>query len=158
MAIIDKRLEIADAVSIAAAAGTALRGDQIDLGVARDVGNGEPEYLVITVDTAIVTAGSAGTVQFILASDAQAAIATDNSATVHWVSKAFATGGTASAPLRAGDVIAVLALPSDGGQPYERFLGLLVVTGTTTTTAGAISATITRDPTGQSKSYADALS
>jgi hypothetical protein len=55
--IMDERLEFADAVSVAAAAGTALIGDVIDLGsVHRDIGAGQPVYLVITVDTEIITA------------------------------------------------------------------------------------------------------
>ena len=62
MAILDKRAEFADAVSVAAAAGTALIGSQIDLGVARDIGNGEPLYLVLTCDTSIITGGAAGTI------------------------------------------------------------------------------------------------
>ena len=90
--IMDERLEFADAASVAAAAGTALIGDVIDSGsVVRDLGDGQVVYLNITVDTSIITGGSAGTIQFILASDAAAAIATDGSATAHWTSKLFVT-------------------------------------------------------------------
>jgi hypothetical protein len=76
--IMDERTEFADATSsVAAVAGTALIGDVIDLGtVARDIGSGQQVFLVITVDTEIITAGAAGTIKFQLASDAQAAIAT----------------------------------------------------------------------------------
>src|ERR1044071_4318389 len=72
--ILDKRTEFADAVSVAATAGTALIGSQIDLTTARDIGNGRPVYLIITTDTEIITGGSAGTIQFKLASDATAAV------------------------------------------------------------------------------------
>lgn len=87
--ILDETLEFADAVSVAAAAGTALIGDVIDLETARDMGNGQPVYLVIQCDTSIITGGSAGTIKFQLASDAAAAIATDGSATVHFDTGTF---------------------------------------------------------------------
>src|SRR5207244_2827448 len=103
----------ADATSVAAVAGTALIGNVVDLETARDIGNGEPLYLVITTDTEIITGGSAGTIVFKLASDAQAAIATDGSATVHYATAAFVTDDAAAndAQLNAGGVIAVVSLP-----------------------------------------------
>lgn len=146
--IMDERLEFADAVSVAAAAGTALIGDVISLGsVHRDVGEGQPLFLVITTDTEIITGGVAGTVKFQLVSDAQAAIATDGTATVHFDTGTFVTDDSAanSAQLNAGGVIAVVPLPSEGAV-YEAFLGILAVTATTTTTAGKINAFLTLDP------------
>ena len=157
MAILDKRLELADAVSVAATAGTARIGDQIDLGSIRDIGSGEPLYLVLTCDTSIITGGSAGTIQFFLASDAAAAIATDGSASVHWSSKVFVTDDDALNDLDAGEVIGVIPLPTDGQVPYERYLGILATIATTTVTAGAISAYITKDPAVSWKTYADAV-
>ena len=77
--ILDNNLEFADAVSVAASAGTANIGDIIDLTTARDMGNGEPMYLVISVDTEIITGGSAGTIKFQLVSDSTTTIATDGS-------------------------------------------------------------------------------
>ena len=78
--ILDERNEFADAVALnTGAAGSYLIGDQIDLGVARDIGNGEPLHLVITVDTEI-DAGASGTVQFHLATDATAATAITSAA------------------------------------------------------------------------------
>ena len=153
--ILDERLEFADATSVAAAAGTALLGDVIDLGeTTSDVGNGQPIYLVITVDTSIITGGTPGTVQFALVSDAQAAIAVDGTATVHWTSQAYVTDDDALNALDAGARIGPIALPM--GLPlYERYLGLLVITGTTTTTAGAISAGLTYDAAGW-RAYPDA--
>lgn len=146
--IMDERNEFADAVSVAAAAGTALIGDVIDLGsVARDIGQGQVVYLVITTDTEIITAGAAGTVKFQLVSDAQAAIAVDGSATVHVDTGTFVTDDAAanSAQLNAGGVIFAGPLPMQGNV-YERFLGILAVTATTTTTAGKINAFLTLDP------------
>lgn len=146
--IMDERTEFADAASVAAAAGTALIGDVIDLGpVHRDIGSGRSVWLVITTDTEIITAGAAGTIAFALASDAQAAIATDGSATVHFQTKNYVTDDAAAndAQLNAGGVIACVALPLEGAV-YERFLGILCITGTTTTTAGKINAFLTLDP------------
>ena len=155
--ILDERGEFADAVSVAAAAGTALIGDVIDLEVARDIGNGEPVYLMITTDTEIITGGVAGTIKFQLASDAQAAIATDGSATVHLDTGTFVTddAGANDAELNAGGVIAMIALPLEG-KNYERYLGVLAVIATTTVTAGAINAFLTADPHGWA-AQADAL-
>lgn len=156
--ILDERTEFADAVSVAAAAGTALIGDVIDAEVVRDLGNGQPIYLVIVVDTEIITGGVAGTVEFQLVSDAQAAIATDGSATVHYSTGTFVTDDAAANDdkLSAGEVLACVALPLEGNA-YERYLGILAVTATTTTTAGAISAFLTLDPTGW-KAYPEAES
>lgn len=146
--IMDERLEFADAVSVAAAAGTALIGDVVDLGaVPRDIGGGEPVWLVITTDTEIITGGVAGTVKFQLVSDAQAAIATDGTATVHIDTGTLVTddAGANDNRLNAGGIIACIALPIQGNV-YERYLGLLAVTATTTTTAGKINAFLTLDP------------
>lgn len=147
--IMDERTEFADAVSVAAAAGTALIGDVIPLSVVRDLGNGQPVYLVITTAVEIITGGAAGTIKFQLVSDAAAAIATDGSATVHYDTGTFVTDGTdANDPeLKAGATICCVALPLEG-VPYEGFLGILAVTATTTTTAGAINAFLTLDPHG----------
>ena len=153
--IIDERTEFADATSVAGTAGTDLIGDVIDLEVVRDIGQGHPAYLVMTVDTSIITGGVAGTISFALASDAQAAIATDGSATVHFQTKAFVTDDDAANELDAGDTIAVVSLPIEG-VVYERYLGILATIATTTVTAGAISAFLTFDPTGW-KAYPDAV-
>lgn len=146
--IMDSRLEFADAVSVAAAAGTALIGNVIDLSsVHRDVGAGQDLFLVISVDTEIITGGAAGTIQFVLASDAQAAIATDGSATSHFRSQLFVTDDSAAndTQMNAGQFPVVIALPMEGAV-YERYLGLLAIIATTTVTAGKINAFLTLDP------------
>jgi len=143
--ILDERLEFADATSVAAAAGTALIGDVIDLGATtQDIGLCEELWLIIQTTTEIITGGAAGTIQFKLSSDAQAAIATDGSATDHLLSKSLVSDDAAanSAELNAGGVILAVRLPSG---TYERYLGILCVIGTTTVTAGAINAFLTKD-------------
>lgn len=154
--ILDNALEFADAVSVAAAAGTANIGDVIDLTLARDIGNGQPLYLVINVDTEIITGGTAGTIQFQLVSDAVTSPATDGNQTIHYISDTFVTDDTLliDDELRAGAYPFVVALPLEGKE-YERYLGVQAVVATTTTTAGAINAFLTLDPVGW-KSYPDA--
>lgn len=155
--IIDSLNEFADATSVAAVASTALIGNVIDLGATpQDLGNGEPMYLIITVDTSIITGGVAGTIAFSLASDAQAAIATDGSATTHINTGTFVTDGVDASALLEGAVAYVGAVPTGAGKAYERYLGVLATVGTTTVTAGAINAFLTKDPSAW-KAYADAV-
>lgn len=140
MAWLDELGEFADALALSTA-GTALIlvGDVIDLGAgSKPLWDISDIYLVITIDTA-VTSGGAASVTFTLASDAQAAIAVDGSATVHFVGNAIA-----KATLVAGFVYAIVALPK---QPlYERFLGILQQTSTTVLTAGKFNAYLTLNP------------
>lgn len=146
--IIDSTLEMLDAVAInTGGAGTYLLGSQIDTSVVRDIGQGRPAYLVITVDTACASA--TGTLQLKLASDASASIATDGTASEHWVSDTFL-----EATLGVGKTW-VVPLPSGTALPYERYLGILQVTATAAFTAGKLNAFITFDPFGW-KAYADA--
>ena len=145
--ILDEFNEFADATALdTSGTDTDLIGDVIDLGATTpDLGNGQPVYLVIQVDTAVTSGGSA-TVQFHLASDAAAAIATDGSASYHYSSSAIG-----KATLIAGyEIITPVPLG-----PYERYLGILTTTGTAALTAGKINAFLTLDPKGW-KSYPDA--
>jgi len=139
--IMDERLEFADATALdTSGTDTDLIGDVIDLGsTTSDVGNGQPIYLVIQVDTAVTSGGSA-TVDFKLLSDAAAAIAVDGTATQH-----FASGPIAKATLVAGYTVAVVALPIG---TYERFLGVATTTAAAALTAGKINAFLTYDPVG----------
>lgn len=136
--ILDERSEFADATALSTAGtGRALVGDVIDLGAtSRDIGTGEDLYLVIQVDTG-ATSGGAATVAFELASDAQAAIATDGTATVH-----HATAAIAVATLVAGYLVAAVRLPSG---TYERYLGILQNVGAFALTAGKVNAFLTHD-------------
>ena len=145
--ILDERLEIADATSVAAAAGTVVIGDVIDLTtIGLDVGIGEPVWFVIQTTTEIITAGAAGTLQFFLVSDSLSTLGGGvvASCTVHAQTTALVTGNAASndASFNVGGVPMAVRLPSG---TYERFLGLLATTATTTTTAGAINAFLADD-------------
>ena len=154
---LDERTEFADNVSVAAAAGTAQIGDIIDSQVVRDLGNGQPVYLCVrTGGTEIITGGAAGTLLFQLASNGATTLAADGTDTVHLQTDALVTDGTDAnaTQFKVGGTIFFGQLPLEG-VPYERYLGILAVTATTTTTAGTINAFLTIDPAGW-KSYADA--
>lgn len=135
--ILDERTEFADATAVTAVASTINVGDVIDTG-----GDGINEvdnlYLVIQVDTAVVSGTTNSTMQFRLVSDA---VATPDlaTATVHWTS-----GVIAEATLVAGYYVAKVALPQG---VYERYLGIQAIIGVATTTAGKINAFLTPRPT-----------
>lgn len=154
--ILDKRTEFCDATALnTGGAGTYLLGNQIDLSVARDIGNGEPLYFVVSVATGIEVASSTGTVSFSLASDATAAISTSTS-TIHATSPAFATSTTSdTTTLKAGTILFAVALPMEGNA-YEQFLGVLQTTASTAISAGAIDAYLTTDVQ-KWKAYANAI-
>lgn len=146
--ILDERTEFADAVAVSGAAATRLVGDVLDLQTpGRDVGTGEEIFAVVSVE---VAPAGADTVEFIIASDAAAAIATDGTATQH-----YTTGAVAIASLPAGKTFA-FALPPEG-HVYERFVGLLVKNvGAGALTALVVNAYLTKDVT-RWKSYANAV-
>jgi hypothetical protein len=160
--ILDERNEFADNVSVAAAAGTALVGDVIDLDPAYTSPNttidleGSDLYLVLqTGDTEIITGGAAGTLQLFLVSDALATLgsATVANCTQHYATAALVTDDSAAndSKFNAGGLIACIKLPSGS---YERYLGILATVGTTTITAGTINAFLTSDPA-LYRAYAD---
>lgn len=149
--IMDEFAEFADAEAVSTG-GTAtnLLGDVMDLEQVRDIGQGQPVYLNIQVPTAIVGGTS---IQFVLASDAQAAISTDGTESRHYLSDVFVVadliaGFTMSIPLPMGDV-------ANSVTPYERYLGILVVS-VGTHSAGNINAFLTFDPMGNRRAYPDA--
>jgi hypothetical protein len=136
--ILDSRNEFCDATALnTGAAGTYLIGSQVDTSLANNVNDVDELYLVISVDTAVTSGGSA-TVQFHLASDDSASIATDGSATYHWSSPAIP-----KATLVAGYYVAKVELPKGD---YERYLGILQTTGTAALTAGKVNAFLTKTP------------
>lgn len=136
---VDSKLEFCDAVDVSAAAGTALAGDVLDINETQMGGHSPSMYLVINTAVDFASAGAA-TVQFSLATDAQEAIATDGSATVHWTSSAldYSALVTTAQPL-------IIPLPM-GLPTAERYWGILVTTATATTTAGSVNAFLTDTP------------
>ena len=145
--ILDERTEFADAAAIALNTTNAIapNTDVIDLGATptlRDLGNGEPIYLVIQVDTVF---GGAGNVTFDLVSDSAADLAT--SKTTHWSSGAIAYTAWVAGYTK------VVALPTEA--TYERYLGLWETTSGNLT-SGKINAFLTRD-VAKYTNYPDAL-
>lgn len=147
--IMDDRTEFADATSVGTPNNSTVNvGDIVDTSVVRDMGNGQPVYLVVTVDTAI-TSGGAATVAFLLVSDSTTTIATDGTATKHLESAAIPV-----ATLTAG-YKQVMVLPAES-PAYERYLAFQVKeTAGQALTAGKVNAFLTLDPYGW-KAYADA--
>lgn len=147
--LIDSRNEFADnVVGTSAASTTTVRGNQIDLGAAgedQQGGGDNPLYLVITVDTAFVSANNNPS-SFELVSDSVATL--DSSPTVH-----LATRDYLPADLTLGAKF-VFALPSMADA--ERYLGIrqVVGAGASGITAGNFSAFLTRDA-GSWKAYPD---
>ena len=146
--ITDRLTTFCSAVALnTGAAGTYNVGDLINMEDLRDIGQGNPLYLVITVSTTATSGGSA-TGQFRLVSDATSTIST-TTATVHAVSAAHAV-----ADMVAGFSVFVIALPQEG-TVYEQYLGIQQITGTAAFTAGNIDAFLTMDVAAW-KAYADA--
>lgn len=148
--ILDSRTEFCNATAVnTGAAGTYLVGNQVDLTKARDIGVGEPLYLVILVATAIAAAAT-GTLTFALASDSTAAVSTSTS-TRHLTTPTF----DAAAGIPAGTVLFAGPLPMEGNA-YEQFLGILQITGAAAASAGAIDAFLVRD-VAKWKAYPDGI-
>lgn len=120
--ILDTLTTFSDSGDFATEIGTSNVGSQIDLGSAGVFLNngGKQAMVVVNVETAADGgAGAAGTVQFQIASDSTAAIATNGAQTIHFTSKAY----TAS-ELTAGTK---LFFPLPISNDYERYLGLQLV-------------------------------
>lgn len=145
--ILDERTEFCDADTLTTTTGTNNEGDVIDSTVARDLGNGQPVYVVFQVTTAVTSAGAA-TVAFQIASDSVTTLDTAGTQTIHFTSRAVP-----KAELVAGFTM-VVPLPLEDPD-YERYLGVQAVVGTAALTAGAINAFLTLDPHGW-QSYPDA--
>ena len=147
--ILDDYTRFADGVALnTGAAGTYNVGDIINMEALRDLGQGEPLYLVILVTTTAISGGSA-TGQFQLVSDATSTISTTTQ-TVH------ATGAAvAVADMVAGKKMMVIALPMED-PAYEQYLGIQQITGTAAFTAGNVTAFLTPNVSAW-KAYADAV-
>jgi hypothetical protein len=152
--ILDERAEFLDSNALnTGAAGTYLIGDVYDTGIAgtalqpNDPGTPDGLWFVAVMDVA-ATSGGLATLVVKLSSDAQPAIAVDGSATDHIVTAAIPV-----ASLTVGRRIVVAKLPAG---TYERYIGVLQVTGTAAFTAGQISAFLANDAS-RWLAYADAV-
>lgn len=142
--ILDSRTEFADAVSVGTPNNTTVNvGDIINSEVARDMGNGQPLFLVVQVTTAIT--GTTSIVNFQLVSDSTSTIATDDTQTIH-----FRTDDIPEADLLLGvEWVHPLPVGNEGINDYEQFLAFQVrETSGNVLTAGAVNAFLTLDPKG----------
>lgn len=135
--VLDEYAEFCTAYTLPASVGVSFIGDSIDQAASAQLGGGAL-WLVLQVHTAI-TAGSAGTIAFSLASDDTGSIATDGTASVHLTTRKWTTGTT---PIPAGTVLTTVRIPP--GQ-YERYAGLLLTTAGAALTAGKVRAFLTPD-------------
>ncbi|CAB4144345.1 hypothetical protein UFOVP456_35 [uncultured Caudovirales phage] len=143
--ILDERNEFADATALnTGAAGDYVIGDVIDLGVARDIGNGADLDFVVQVDTTATSGGSA---------TLQISLATDDNASLSSPTKVVSSQAVAVASLTAGTTIFRVKVPAG---TYERYLGIVQTTGTAAFTAGKINAFLTSD-TANWRAYNDAI-
>jgi hypothetical protein len=128
--------------------GTRILGDVIDLQQVRDIGAGQPIYLVVQVKTAI-TAASGGTYAVKLTSGTNDALANPQD---HVVSATFSSAAT----IAAGTELLKVALPMEG-PAYKRYIGVQEVVASQNTTAGAVSAFLVFDAVSY-KAYPNAVS
>ena len=139
--IIDKLAEFCDATALnTGGADNYSIGSAVNANVARDLGNGKPLYLVITVDTAVDSASDNTVIELQLRSDDSSSIDPDTG-TLH-----FSTGAIPQAQWTLGRSF-VYALPVEG-LAYEQYLGIVQVTSVAAATAGKINAFLTQDPHG----------
>lgn len=134
----DTRTTFVTNTAVGAATGTELVGDVIDLETARNIGRGNTVFVTVVVTESFDSATDGAEVEFQLASDAAAAIATDGTASVHGSS-----GPIPELSLQKGNR-AVLAFAA-GPMAFERYVGLLAVTSGEAVTAGKVTAFIAFD-------------
>ena len=149
--MLDNNLEFADATSVGTPNNTTVNvGDIVDTDVVRDLGAGIPLYLVVQVDTAIISGGAA-TVRFKLVSDSTSTIAVDGTQTEH------ATSDSIAVALLVAGFEFIIALPPEGSIAYERFLAFQVEEDAgQALTGGAVNAFLTLTPRAY-RAYADAV-
>ena len=131
---VDKELLLSDAQDLSQVAAAYYSTNAINLsGVVGDPGNA-PLYVVICVDEAFTSGGSA-TVKFEVIDEADSTL--DGSSVI-----ILSTRAIAIATLTLGKVI-VLALPA--GLITQQYLGLKYTIGVATTTAGTVTAFVAKD-------------
>lgn len=143
--LIDAFNEFSDSQAVTS---TAISTNVIDLGATntlKDIGAGEPVWLVVRTIVAATDSGSDATLTVTLESDSTANLAT--SATVH-----LSTGALAFATFSpAGTTLMAVLLPSGS---YERYLGVRYTVASGPLTAGQFDAFLTKDY-GSYRAYAD---
>lgn len=136
--LIDAFNEFSDSQAVTS---TAISTNVIDLGpvtdnTLRDIGTGEPLYLIVSTAVAATDSGSDATLAVSLESDSTADLAT--SATVHYTTGALAFAAFSPA----GTTLVAIPIPSG---LYERYLGVRYTVASGPLTAGQFDAFLTHD-------------
>lgn len=143
--ILDTQAEFSDSQAVTS---TAISTNVMDLGATntlKDIGAGEPVYLVVQTVVAATDTGSDATLTITLESDSTADLAT--SATVH-----YSTGALAFAAFSPTGTTLVAVRLAAGS--YERYLGVRYTVANGPLTAGQFDAFLTKDY-GKFLSYAN---
>lgn len=143
--LIDAFNEFSDSQAVTS---TAISTNVIDLGATntlKDIGAGEPVWLVVRTITAATDSGSDATLTVTLESDSTANLATSATVHVSTAALAFATFSPA------GTTLLAIRLPNG---LYERYLGVRYTVASGPLTAGTFDAFLTKDY-GSYRSYAD---
>ena len=140
--ILDKYLEFCEDYDCDSETATLLATNQIDLGAAptlKNIGNGQPVYLVAVVTEAFTDGGDSATLNIRLRSD--------DSASTHATTSTghIDSGALLKAALPLGKKF---CWPLPVEDTYERYLGLQFVVGTAGFDTGMITAGLTLDPSG----------
>lgn len=144
--IIDAYNQFADDfTAVGSGSATTILGDVMDLKDVRDIGNGQPVYLIIVITDGIEP-DSTGNITLSFVSADTATIS--SSPTTHWTTGALA----AAANFPTGKTF-VVPLPAEGPE-WKQFIGVLI-TRSATMAAGAVTAFLSLDPTGW-KAYPEA--
>jgi hypothetical protein len=136
MSILDAFCEFSDAQAVTSSAISNVFDSGSD-NTLKNLGVGEPMWLVVLTQTTATDTSSDATLTVSLESDSTANLAT--SATVHYTTAALAFAAYATA----GTVLVCIPLPS--GQ-YERYAGVRYTVASGPLTAGKFDAFLTRDP------------
>ena len=132
---VDKELLLCDGQQVIGTDTDVYSGQAINLGTVRDVGKGEPAYLVINVTTLFESGTSIGTVVF--------ALVDEEDETLEATSKVIVQ----TAPLVVDTLTAgrIIVIPIPAGLITQQYLGLKATIATEQVTAGNIDAFIALD-------------
>lgn len=140
--ILDGQLTFSDAQAVTAAAAST---NSVDLGAVRDIGTGEPLYVVVTVDVAMTDSGSDSSLAVALEGDSTTTFTPDGTDALFTIPAVAAAGNTYIARLS----------PGMNALKY-RYIQLKYTPANGNLTTGSFSAYLTHDIQ-QVVNYADAI-
>lgn len=127
--ILDAHNLFSDAQAVTAAAGS---DNTIDLGAVRDIGTGQPLYVVVTVDVAMTDSGSDSTLTVALEGDSTTTFTPDGTETLFTIPAVSAAGAKFFARLAPGSAplqyryIRLKYTPNNGNLTTGSFTAALV--------------------------------